>query len=136
MYSTDVPDRFVIGGMSLRYESSGGAAWDILAEQILCIGEATSESGPREDDWHLCFVTDEHGAWLEGSLYSEGRNDALQWLSVRLGCSFELKLANAPPFRSRIMWPRDLLDRPLFQWQIDPVRRWFSRGLRRMGFAA
>lgn len=134
MYSTaDVADRFIVGGTALRYESSGGSSWEIIAEQILCIGEATSESGPAEEDWDLCFVTDAHGAWLEGSLHALGRNDALQWLSVRLDCSLEVKLANAPAFRSRVMWPRGMLERPLFQYQIAPLRRRFSRTLRRLG---
>lgn len=135
MYSTELPDRFILGGTALRYESSGGAGWELIAEQILCIGEATTESGAFGEGWHICFVTDPHGNWLEGSLEAAGRNDALQWLSVRLNCSLELKLANAPPFRSRVMWPGNLLERPLFQYQVPTWRRLFSRSLRRLGFA-
>jgi len=118
----------------LRYESQGGASWELIAERILCIGEATNESGPTDDEWRLCFVTDAHGTWLEGSLHAEARNDALQWLSVRLGCSFEVKLANAPPFRSRVMWPAQLLERPLFEFQVGSLRRLFSRTARQLGF--
>jgi hypothetical protein len=135
MYSTEPSDRFIVGGTALRYESSGGGFWEIIAEQIMCMGEATSESGPADEHWHICFVTDAHGTWLEGSLHAQGRNDALQWLSVRLGCSLELKLANAPPFLSRVMWPGRLLDHPLFEYQVTPLRRTFSRSLRRLGFA-
>jgi hypothetical protein len=134
VYSTTPSDRFIVGGTGLRYESGGGGSWEVIAEQILCIGEATSECGPADEDWHLCFVTDAHGTWLEGSLHAEGRNDALQWLSVRLGCSLEVKLANAPAFRSRVMWPARLLERPLFQYQVAPLRRIFSRTVRRLGF--
>ena len=133
MYSSDAADRFIVGGIALRYESQGGASWELIAEQILCIGEATNESGPVDDDWRLCFVTDANGAWLEGSLHAEARNEALQWLSVRLGCSFEVKLANAPPFRSRVMWPVRLLERPLFEYQVAPLRRLFSRTARQLG---
>lgn len=136
MYSTtELSDRFIVGGTALRYESGSGPAWEIIAERILCIGEATSESGAGDEDWDICFVTDEHGAWLEGSLHAQGRNDALQWLSVRLDCSLEVKLANAPAFRSRVMWPRSVLDRPLFQYQVARWRRLFSRSLRRLGCA-
>ncbi|HET9388353.1 MAG TPA: hypothetical protein VFO44_01775 [Steroidobacteraceae bacterium] len=135
MYSTELPDRFIVGGTALRYESSAGESWELIAEQILCIGEATAESGPRGESWHLCFVTDPHGNWLEGSLEAEGRNDALHWLSVRLGCSLELKLANGPAFRSRVMWPMNLLEAPLFHYQIPTWRRLFSRSLRRIGLA-
>jgi hypothetical protein len=134
LYSTELADRFIVGGTALRYESAGGASWELIAEQILCLGEATSESGLL-DEWQICLVTDQHGAWLEGSLSAQGRNDALQWLSVRLGCSLEVKLANAPAFRSRVMWPPHLLEQPLFQYQVPQWRRVFSRGLRRLGVA-
>jgi hypothetical protein len=134
MYSTAPSDRFIVGGAALRYESEGGASWELIAEQILCVGESTSERGAADEDWRMCFVTDVHGSWLEGSLQAEARNDALQWLSVRLGCSFELKLANAPAFRSRVMWPTGLLEQPLFGYQVTPLRRIFSRTARQLGF--
>jgi len=139
MYSTgaaELSDRFIVGGMALRYESSSGATWELIGEQILCLGEATAESGAADEDWRLCFVTDLHGAWLEGSMLAEGRNDALQWLSVRLNSSLEVKLANAPAFCSRVIWPPELSDRPLFQYQVSLVRRMLSRTLRRIGFSS
>lgn len=134
MYS-EPSDRFLVGGTALRYESASGSAWEIIAEQIRCIGEATGEAGRADETWNLCFVLDAHGTWVEGSLYAQDRNDALQWLSVRLGCSFELKLANAPAFRSRVMWPKSMLERPLFEYQVTPLRRIFSRAARRLGLA-
>jgi hypothetical protein len=135
LYANEASDRFVVGGTALRYESADGAAWELLAEQILCIGESTSESGLADEDWQLCFVTNAHGSWVEGSLKAQSRNDALQWLSVRLGCSLELKLVNAPAFRSRVMWPTPLLDQPLFDYQVPGLRRMFSRAARQLGFA-
>jgi hypothetical protein len=135
VYTMGSADRFVVGAGSLRYESANGAAWEFIAEQILCVGEATTESGADGEDWKLCLVTNAHGEWAEGSLQADGRNDALQWLSVKLGCSLEVKLANAPAFRSRVMWPAALLERPLFEYQVAPLRRIFSRTLRRIGFA-
>jgi hypothetical protein len=134
MYVTEPADRFIVGGTILRYAPAAGEGWELIGERILCVGEATIEAGPLGEDWQLCFVTDRDGAWLEGSLFAEGRNEALHWLSVRLGCSLEVKLANAPPFRSRVMWPLVLLERPLFQYQVTLARRLFSRGLRRLGF--
>lgn len=133
MYAGEPSDQFSIQGTALRYESAGGTRWELIAEQILLLGESTSEEGARDEAWHLCFVTDIQGRWVEGSLHAQARNDALQWLSVRLGCSLELKLAGAPPFRSRVMWPPTLQDRPLFEFQVAPLRRAFSRSLRRLG---
>ncbi|HEY6484205.1 MAG TPA: hypothetical protein VIY54_11840 [Steroidobacteraceae bacterium] len=133
MYAAEPTDRFTVQGTTLRYASEGLGRWELIAEQILLLGEATSEDGARDERWHLCFVTDIQGRWVEGSLYAEGRNDALQWLSVRMGCSLELKLAGAPAFRSRVMWPPDWRERPLFAFQVSPLRRAFSGSLRRLG---
>ena len=130
MYSLEAPDQFIPDGVRLRYRG-GRAAWEVTPERILCVGEATSES-PMED-WLLCLITDVQGNWVEGSLFSQGRNDALQWLSQALGASLEVKLAHAPPFRSRVMWPPPLQERPLFTYQASLFRRAFSRGLRRLG---
>jgi hypothetical protein len=132
MYSVEVPEQFTIDAARLAFRSSR-SAWDVTPDRILCVGEATSDS-PVED-WLLCLVTDVRGNWVEGSLYSQGRNDALQWLSQALGSSLEVKLANAPPFRSRVMWPPALQERPLFDYQVSFLRRAFSRGLRRLGIA-
>lgn len=130
MYSLEAPDQFTVDGMRLGYRGAH-ASWDITPERILCVGEATSES-PVED-WLICVITDVRGNWVEASLYSQGRNDALQWLSQALGGSLEVKLAHAPPFRSRVMWPPPLQEQPLFAYQVSLFRRTFSRGLRRLG---
>ncbi len=133
MYAEAGCDRFLVGGTSLGFESAGGRRWDVLGEQIRCLGESTAESPTGGEDWTLCVILDLQGAWIEGSLFAAGRNDALQWLSIRLGCSLELKLANGSPFRSRVMWPIRLADQPLFNYQISPFRRYFSRTCRRLG---
>ncbi len=130
MYSLEVPEQFSVEAARLAYRSAR-SSWEIAPERILCVGEATSES-PVED-WLLCLITDVQGNWVEASLYAQGRNDALQWLSQALGSSLEVKLANAPPFRSRVMWPPALRESPLFEYQVSLLRRTFSRGLRRLG---
>src|SRR5262249_42023069 len=96
----------------------------------------TTESTSSGEDWLICLITDANGTWVEASLFSQGRNDALQWLSGALSTSLEVKLANAPPWRSRVMWPPEIKERPLFEFQVSALRRAFSRGLRRLGFAA
>lgn len=130
MYSLEVPEQFTVDATRLAYRSAR-SSWEITRDRIVCVGEATSES-PVED-WLLCIVTDVQGNWVEASLYAQGRNDAVQWLSQALGSSLELKLANAPPFRSRVMWPPPLQEAPLFEYQISLFRRAFSRSLRRLG---
>lgn len=130
MDSQEIPDHFITEGARLVYRA-GRSSWEVTPERILCVGEATSES--PEEDWLLCLITDVRGSWVEASLYSQGRNDALQWLSQALGTSLEVKLAHAPPFRSRVMWPPPLQERALFAYQASLFRRTFSRGLRRLG---
>ncbi len=130
----EVTNCFTVHGASLSY-GDGHTSWQMTPDRIVCVGEATTESSGGGEDWVLCVLTDLHGTWVEASLYSTGRNDALQWLSTVLGASLEVKLANAPPFRSRVMWPRGLEDRSLFEYQAPLLRRTFSRGLRRLGLA-
>jgi len=130
MDSQEIPDHFITEGARLVYRA-GRSSWEVTPERIFCVGEATSES--PEEDWLLCLITDVRGSWVEASLYSQGRNDALQWLSQALGTSLEVKLAHAPPFRSRVMWPPPLQERALFAYQASLFRRTFSRGLRRLG---
>lgn len=130
VYSLEVPEQFSADATRLAYRSAR-SSWEITRDRIFCVGEATSES-PVED-WLLCVVTDVQGNWVEASLYAQGRNDAVQWLSQALGSSLELKLANAPPFRSRVMWPPPLQESPLFEYQVSLFRRVFSRSLRRLG---
>ncbi len=134
MYPTEAPDEFIVGSAGLAYRG-GSSSWQVAPDRILCVGEATTESPTSGEDWLLCLITDVQGSWVEASLYSQGRNDALQWLSLALGSSLEVKLANAPPFRSRVMWPPQLQERPLFEFQVSVLRRAFSRGLRRLGLA-
>ncbi len=134
MYSAQVPEEFIVGGASLGFRR-GSSSWDIGPERIVCVGEATSDTAAGGEDWLLCLITDTQGSWLEASLYAQGRNDALQWLSLALGTSLEVKLANAPPFRSRVMWPPQLQESPLFEYQISLFRRAFGRSLRRLGLA-
>jgi hypothetical protein len=130
MYSVDVPEQFTMDATRLAYRSPQ-TSWEIAPDRILCVGEAIRDA--RVEDWLLCIVTDVRGGWVEGSLFAQGRNNAIQWLSQSLGSSLELKLANAPPFRSRVMWPPALKERPLFEYQVSPLRRAFSRGLRWLG---
>jgi hypothetical protein len=135
LHPVENPDQFVVGGLTLGYRL-GSAEWEIGRDDIVCVGEATTESPTSGEDWLICLVTDTHGTWVEASLYSQGRNDALQWLSNALSSSMEVKLAHAPPYRSRVMWPPEMKERPLFEYQVSPLRRAFSRGLRRLGFEA
>jgi len=133
MYPIEESDEFSIEGGRLLYRGSQ-SSWEIAADRLVCVGEATLESPGPGEDWVLCLITSVQGNWVEGSLYARGRNDALQWLSQAVASSLEVKLANAPPFRSRVMWPQWLLEQPLFQYQVPWPRRAFSRGLRRLGF--
>ena len=130
MYSLQVPEQFTIEGTRLVYRSSQ-SSWEVTPDRILCVGEAVTDTAV--EDWLLCLVTDVRGSWVEASLYAQGRNDALQWLSVALGGSLEVKLAHAPPLRSRVVWPPALQELPLFEYQVSLLRRTFSRGLRRLG---
>ncbi len=92
---------------------------------IALIGEATTQDGPFADDWFLVLVHRD-GRWIELSLYDEGK--ALhQQLSVAVGCSLPLGLANSTDFASRIIWPLVLAERPVFTYERATAQSFFRR---------
>jgi hypothetical protein len=103
-------------------------------EEILVLGESTNESGPFADDYFLCFVTRPDGRWLEASCDAEGRDELLLRLGNRLGGVFECQLCNSASFRSRIMWPDEVREHPLFEFLEPPAKTRLGALLRRLGF--
>lgn len=116
----------------ITYERSGGS-WSIRFDEITAIGECTNELGPFADDYYICFVGLDGVRWLEGSFYAEGRDELLTCLAQHFGIPFDWQLIDSTTFRSRVMWPPALQDRPLFDYrEPDPVNR-VSAWLRRIG---
>src|SRR5262245_52262326 len=91
---------------TIRCNSPTCGDWQLQLEDVLAIGELTSESGPCCDDYFLCFVTHEE-KWVEASCYADGFAACFQALNEKLG-PLQLRLANSTSFASHILWPPHL----------------------------
>ena len=92
----------------------------MLLSEIAVIGEFTTPEGPWADDWFLALVKRNTGEWIKFPAYAAGVETLGNALSDHLGCRVKMGLANRTDFTSRIMWPPELVDQPLFT--VSPVR--------------
>ncbi|MBT6153250.1 MAG: hypothetical protein HOL01_07150 [Planctomycetaceae bacterium] len=126
--------RLELDGDVIQYTSTTYPDWIIRIADIRIIGEATNQNGPFADDYVLCFCTGP-GMWHEASFYAEGRDSFLTALGARLGAPLQLCLASSSDFASRILWPVEFVDKPMFKYEdvppitvvdrlLGPMRNW------------
>jgi hypothetical protein len=115
-------------GDVIRYTSSTHSEWTIRVDDIRIIGEATNQNGPFADDYYLCFATGPQ-MWHEASFYAAGRDSFLAALGARLGVKFQLNLSSSTDFASRILWPFELADQPMFDYRDVPPKTMVGRML-------
>lgn len=108
--------RIELDGDRIRYTSVVYPSWILDVERIRIIGEATNPDGPFSDDYFLCFAIGNE-AWLEASVYSSGCSLFLGKLEDRLGANLQLQLSWSTDFASRILWPPELTDQPMFDYE-------------------
>jgi hypothetical protein len=104
---------FQSGEIVYREEES---IWRLPISSICLVGEYTNQYGPFSDDYFLVFLTRVSHAWYQVPFYAEGLNSLMAVLRESLGDSLKTGLANSVDFKSRVMWPPALLDRPLFEF--------------------
>ena len=105
-----------IDGPTLSYASPDYGNWQISISEIIAFGEYTTDNGPYIDDWFMVFVTRDFN-WVEASNYCAGANDIRTALAQRWGVeSLYGKLWGHTDFASRVIWPTDLADQPLFKF--------------------
>ena len=91
---------------------------DIDPHDVLVVGEYTTDSGPYSDDYFLVLIL-RSGKDVEIPM---GRADhVLRGLERLTSTRMPLKLANRTDFTSRVMYPPNLLDRPLYEFSREPV---------------
>ena len=110
-----------LDGDVIRYTSTTYSEWTIRVDDICIIGEATNQSGPFADDYFLCFATG-LGMWYEASFYAVGRDTFLTALGARLGDMLHLSLCSSTDFASRILWPVEFADKPMFKYEDVPPK--------------
>lgn len=107
---------------------AGHRDWERFRREIRVIGEYTTEAGPFAGDWFLVMIF-EHEPRQEISIY-ELPEGALEVLSRRLDGVCEIGLANSAHLNSRILWPIDIVGKPLYRFEsIKPgtLSEWFKR---------
>jgi hypothetical protein len=110
------------------YTSDGYGTWELPVDQVRVIGQYTDENGPHAADWFLVFVTSD-GSWYGASNYADAQDrpkrtafeQALQkhFKSIVLDAG-DRTLVTSTTFNSLIMWPPELQDKKLFDFQ--PLR--------------
>jgi hypothetical protein len=115
-----------LDGDVIRFTSATYSDWTVRVEDIRIIGEATNQNGPFADDYFLCFATGP-GMWYEASFYATGRDTFLAALGARLDAALELGLSHSTEFVSRILWPVEHADKPMFKYQDVPPKTIIGR---------
>lgn len=100
--------------------------WSVPIAEIRLICEYTNSDGPYLDDYFFVFMTDREGGWHQASFYARGRNEALATLSRRIGTPLECELCNSTQYKTRILWPPELIDLELIE--VLPAKKQGLRG--------
>jgi hypothetical protein len=103
--------------------------WCLPMSSICLVGEYTNQSGPMGDDYFTVFLTRTRQSWYAIPNDSAGLDALMDVLRDSLGDALGTKLANSTDFRSRVMWPAALFDKPLFGF-VPSEGVWGQRGLR------
>ena len=103
-----------------RYEKG---CWSIAIPNIRLVAEYTTSSWG--DDYFFVFLDQTQDKYFEASFYAKGRDETLGTLGKKLGVKLECRLVNSTDFKSRIIWPLHLEDKPLFD--IIPNETAFAR---------
>jgi hypothetical protein len=92
------------------------------SSELAIIGEYTTDSGPFMDDHFLAFILN------SGNIIDCPISLAKEIVSdlEKENVSIDFKLCNNTGLSSRVIYPKSLLDRPLFKYKSAP------RGLRRL----
>ena len=97
------------------YAGAGGPGWELAVGSIAIIGEYTDASGPSLDDWFLVFVADS-GERYTAPAYTAGLEGFLAQLERRFNAELRFGLCHSTELNSRIIWPPDICDEPLFRF--------------------
>ena len=104
----------------LAYESPNYGNWKIQITDIVTFGEYTTDNGPHIDDWFMVFVSKDL-EWVEASNYCAGRDEVRSALASRWEQdSLYGSLWGRTDFASRVIWPADLAEQPLFEFTQHP----------------
>jgi hypothetical protein len=107
------PHLLEVASDRIEYRAASGPFWALGVSEIAAVGEYTTTAGPA-DDYFLVFVAHD-GTWREASFYARGVETALQRLGALLGAPLQSGLANSTSWQTRLLWPGQASDQPLFE---------------------
>ena len=91
----------------------GNDGWRVRLDTLCVIGEFTDASGPWGDDFCMVFVEQGSGAWYVLPYDADGCADVVKAVAGRLNTQLATQFAKSTEFRSRVLWPEHLRDKPL-----------------------
>ena len=118
---------FVVSDDALEYrDERGHLLWQLKSENIALVAEYTTNEGPFGDDWFLVFaVANKNPYFMTCSFYSNGRDEALEFLRTRF--AIEPKLTNSTEWKSVVLWPKEIAGLGLIEFSQREPRNWRER---------
>lgn len=92
--------------------------WTVPLHRLRVIGEYTTDGGPWVDDYFIVLVAADPFETLVAPVEAEGA--LLADMSEHLGVVLSHGLANRTDLASRVLWPPELRDRPVFDFHPVP----------------
>lgn len=104
-------------GSNIEWQNPDGPDVIINLDEVVVIGEYTTDAGAFFDDWFLVFVY-KTGDWDSIPVYAEGIDALKQYMSALYDADLSTSfLANSTEWRSYIRYPQGLEGKPLFKFQ-------------------
>jgi hypothetical protein len=101
-----------LDGDTVRYSLGSEEAWSFSMSELHLIGEHTNKSGPGGIDYFYVFIAGMPAQFFEAPMYADP--EFIQTVAARIGSPLTPGLAYSTDFASRIIWPQELAERPLF----------------------
>lgn len=127
--AVETPEHLSVADRDVRY-GNDRTLWALPVEDVRLIGEYTTPNGPQGEDYFVVFL-DRDGRRYEVPASAITR-EAADALRKRIG-PFGFGLAHTTDLDSRIMWPPEYADEPLFSFTRVPARTIGERVRRLLG---
>ena len=114
------------------WEVQNNIVLDLPIKEIKFIGEYTTSNGPFIDDWYLVLYC--KNFFKEISMYADGMDKTLSFLSSHYNFDIKTNLANSSTFNTRILYPSELLGAPFWEIKIKESNTLLGKIKKALGF--
>ena len=105
--------KIVLCDEMISYSSNSFGEWHLSLGDLKIVGEYTNQDGPYAED-HFLVLVDQNNKIFEVPISAEGLDDFLLSIHDKLDCRLDLKLNLHVDFASRVLFPVELNELPLF----------------------